>query len=602
MSVITDSIKIMGYLFSPFKKILAIYLVGVIFLSLLEVFRISLVYPLINYGLSVENQPKLLDAFYDNLLPSSVNPFIASAFLLLITTVIIAGTYGVVAYGGSYVFSEVRDSLDKRVFERIRNRPYSYFAGKKQGDLLYVGQGAVTESSLAINECVELARNGFMALFYLLLLFYLSFWLTIGMMILGVFYAFIIKKSLFSRIYRNSNVLNVSLMEKSVVYQEFVSGIKTIFITSSFDYWVKKYESAVQKLKKAYTNVYALGNVPLIANDFIMFSIIALGGIILYTFTGGDFIPYIGLFGTFMLGLYRIVPCLSIAQKNMSFFVQYLPALELVYNNLTEDNDDVNELGNDSGKKNFEFNNKIELKNISFVYKGGKKETLHDISLEINKNSRIAIVGSSGSGKTTTANLLALLYKPSSGGIYIDGVNLDDINHVDYLHHLGYIGQETFVYHDTIRENIRFGLDCTDEDIAEAAKLADAHNFIKATSDGYDTIIGDQGLRLSGGQRQRIAIARIILRKPEILLLDEATSSLDNISEQKIMESVEILSKNMTVIIIAHRLSTVQNADMIYVLKEGKLVENGTYDELMKSKGEYWDLYMGQKNKQLSDL
>ena len=181
-------------------------------------------------------------------------------------------------------------------------------------------------------------------------------------------------------------------------------------------------------------------------------------------------------------------------------------------------------------------------------------------------------------------------------------MNLDDINHVDYLHHLGYIGQETFVYHDTIRENIRFGLDCTDEEIAEAAKLADAHNFIMATSDGYDTIIGDQGLKLSGGQRQRIAIARIILRKPDILLLDEATSSLDNISEQKIMESVEILSKNMTVIIIAHRLSTVQNADMIYVLKEGKLVENGTYDELMKSKGEYRDLYMGQKNKQFSAL
>lgn len=165
MSVITDSIKIMGYLFGPFKKILAIYLVGVILLSFLEVFRISLVYPIINYGLSVENQPRLLDMFYDFILPPSVNPFIASAFLLLITTVIIAGLYGIVMYSGAYVFSEVRDSLDKRVFERIRTRPYSYFAGKKQGDLLYVGQGAVTESSLAINECVELVRYSFMAFF-----------------------------------------------------------------------------------------------------------------------------------------------------------------------------------------------------------------------------------------------------------------------------------------------------------------------------------------------------------------------------------------------------------------------------------------------------
>ena len=602
MSVITDSIKIMGYLFSPFKKILAVYLVGVLLLSILEIFRISLVYPIINYGLGIENQPKILDEFYDFILPSSVNPFIASAFLLLVTTVIIAGVYGAVAYGGAYVFSEVRDSLDRRVFERIRNRPYSYFAAKKQGDLLYIGQGAVTESSLAINEFVEFVRNGFMAFFYLLLLFYLSFWLTIGVIILGVFYAFIVKRSLFSRVYRNSNVLNNSLMEKSVVYQEFISGIKTIFITGSFDYWVKKYEASIKKLKKAYTNVYALGNIPMIANDFIMFSIIALGGILLYIFTGGDFIPYIGLFGTFMLGLYRLVPSLSYAQKNMSIFIQHIPALELVYNNLTEDYDEKNSIRNNFGMKKFIFSDKIELKNVSFVYNGGKKETLNDISLEINKNSRIAIVGSSGSGKTTTANLLALLYKPTSGGIYIDGVNLDEINPTDYLHHLGYIGQETFVYHDTIKENIRFGLDCTDEEIAEAAKLADAHNFIMATSDGYDTIIGDQGLKLSGGQRQRIAIARIILRKPDILLLDEATSSLDNISEQKIMESVEKLSKNMTVIIIAHRLSTVQNADMICVFKEGRQIESGSHEDLMRLKSEYWELYMGQKNKQFSNI
>lgn len=595
MSVITDSIKIMGYLFSPFKKILAIYLVGVIVLSFLEIFRISLVYPIINYGLGVENQPKLLDAFYDYLLPSSVNPFIASAFLLLITTVVIAGVYGAVAYGGSYVFSEVRDSLDRRVFEKLKSRPYSYFAGKKQGDILYVGQGAVTDSSLAINQFVELVRNGFMALFYLLLLFYLSFWLTVGVILLGVFYAFIIKRSLFSRVYRNSNVLNISLMEKSVVYQEFISGIKTIFITGSVDFWSKKYEASVKALKKAYTNVNALGKVPVIANDFIMFSIIALGAIILYIFTNGSLIAYIGIFGTFMLGLYRLVPSLSSAQSNLSLVVQYLPALKLVYNNLVEDCDDDLPTEKDLRKTKFEFNDNIEFKDVSFSYGKSRKETIQNLSLHFNKNSRIAIVGSSGSGKTTTANLLALLYTPTSGGIFIDGINLKDIDRSDYLRHLGYIGQETFVYHDTIRENIRFGLECTDSDVAAAAKLADAHDFIMATSEGYDTIIGDQGLKLSGGQRQRIAIARIILRKPEILLLDEATSSLDNISEQRIMESVEQLSKNMTVITIAHRLSTVQNADMIYVLKDGKLVESGSHEGLMELGGEYRRLYLGQR-------
>ena len=169
------------------------------------------------------------------------------------------------------------------------------------------------------------------------------------------------------------------------------------------------------------------------------------------------------------------------------------------------------------------------------------------------------------------------------------------IDRSDYLSHLGYLGQETFVYHDTIRENISFGLECTEEEIIEAAKLADAHGFIVDTRDGYETVIGDQGLKLSGGQRQRIAIARIILRKPRILLLDEATSSLDNLSEQRIMESVDRLSENMTVIIIAHRLSTIQDADMIYVMKDGLIVESGSHMMLMNKKGEYYTLYTHQE-------
>ncbi|UUX91652.1 ABC transporter ATP-binding protein [Methanoplanus endosymbiosus] len=606
MSIISDSVKIMRYLFSPFKKIIALYLIAVIILSFLEVFRISLVYPIINYGLGVENQPKLLDAFYDFLIPSSVDPFLAAAFLLLITTLIIAGFYAVVAYAGAYLFATVRDSLDRRVFDTIQSRPYSFFASKKQGDLLYIGQGAVTESGMAINQFVELLRNALLSLLYLLFLFYLSFWLTIGVMVLGAVYAFFVKQQLFSRVYRNSGELNRSLMEKSVVYQEFISGIKTMFITGSVGVWKKKYESSINSLLKAYLNVNALSKIPSIANDFIMFSIIALGGILLYFFTGGNFIPYIGIFGTFMLALYRLVPSLTAVQSNLSALVQYLPALEMVYNILSEDELNKSRLSDNSGKSQklkFSFEKKIEFHDLSFRYDSTKENTIQNLSLEVNKNTKVAIVGSSGSGKTTAANLLALLYKPSSGGIFVDGVNLNDIDHSDYLRHLGYIGQETFVYHDTIKENIRFGLDCSDKDIINAAKLADAHGFIMEAGEGYDTIIGDQGIKLSGGQRQRIAIARIILRKPEILLLDEATSSLDNISEQKIMESVEKLSINMTVITIAHRLSTIQNADLICVLKDGRLVESGSHEDLMELKGVYWNLYLGQnEDKDISSM
>jgi ATP-binding cassette, subfamily B, bacterial len=592
--VIRDSLKVLRFLFSPFKKTLALYLVAVIALSGLEVFRVSLVYPIINYGLGVQNQPKLLDVFYSHLLPSSLNPFIVSAVFLILVTVFIAGFYGIVAYYGARVFASVRDSLDRRVFEKISKNPYSYFAAKKQGDLIYIGQGAVNDASNAVSAIIDFMKDSFTSLFYLLFIFYLSFWLTVGLIIVGVIYAVLVKKYLFSKVFSNSSELTKAFMEKSVVYQEFISGIKTIFITDSLGVFQRRYDSAVKRLLKTYSNVYALNKLPSIINDFVMFSMISLGAILLYIFTGGNFVSYIGIFGTLMLALYRLIPSVTSAQNDFSTITQSLPALLLVYNELkTDDVEGNTEICQDK-KRGFSLKNKIEFRDVSFRYPGSHRDTITNLSFEIAKNKKVAIVGNSGSGKTTTANLLALLYKPGIGGIFVDGISLDEFNRSDYLKSLGYIGQETFVFHATIRENIRFGLDCSDADIIAAAKRADAHEFIIKTEQGYDTIIGDQGMRLSGGQRQRIAIARIILRNPDILLLDEATSSLDNISEKKIIDSIQQLSGNMTVITIAHRLSTVQDADVIHVMSEGRIVESGTHDTLIEMKGVYYQLYLGQ--------
>ncbi len=594
MSVIRDSIKVLRFLFSPFKKTLALYLLAVIALSGLEVFRVSLVYPIINYGLGVQNQPKLLDVFYSHLLPSSLNPFIASAILLVLVTIFIAGFYGIVAYYGAYVFASVRDSLDRRVFDKISKNPYGYFAGKKQGDLIYIGQGAVNDASNAVSSIIDFIKDSFTSLFYLLFIFYLSFWLTVGLIIVGIIYAVLVKKYLFSKVFSNSSELTKAFMEKSVVYQEFISGIKTIFITDSLKVFQSRYDSAVKKLLKTYTNVYALNKFPSIINDFVMFSMISLGAILLYIFTGGDFVAYIGIFGTIMLALYRLIPSVTSAQNDFSTITQSLPALLLIYNELNTENVPETPGSTRDQKRAFSLKNNIEFRGVSFRYPGSHRDTIKNLSFEIGKNKKIAIVGNSGSGKTTMANLLALLYRPNKGGIFVDGINLDEFNQSDYLKSLGYIGQETFIFHGSIRENIRFGLDRSDQDITEAAKRADAHEFIIKTEQGYETIIGDQGMRLSGGQRQRIAIARIILRNPDILLLDEATSSLDNISEKKIIDSIQRLSENMTVITIAHRLSTVQGADVIHVMKEGEIVESGTHDTLIEMKGEYYQLYLGQ--------
>lgn len=595
MSAVRDSLRILFFFFSPFKKILALYLIAVFVLSGLEVFRVSLVYPIINYGLGVENQSRLLDAFYDYFLPASVNPFLASAMLLLTLTIFIAGFYAIVAYWGGYVFASVRDSLDRMIFDRLQGNDYSYFTAKRQGDLLFIGQGAVNDASSAIGSFMELIRNSLTALIYLIFIFYLSFWLSLLLIVLGGVYAFIIKQQLLSRVYRNSDELNAALMEKSVVYQEFLSGIKTIFITGSLPFWKAKYNMAVKRLKSVYTNVNALSKVPSIVNDFIMFSIIALGAICLHINTGGNLISYIGLFGTFMLALYRLVPTATQAQSNLSAVVQSLPALTLLYNEVTHPAGEREKRKKRKDSLPFSFKSSIRFEGVTFRYPGAARDTIQDLSLEIPKNSSVAIVGDSGSGKTTIANMLALLYSPNKGVIFIDSVNINDLNNDAYLKALGYIGQETFIYHDTIKENIRFGFDCSDEDVIAAACRADAHNFITHTDHGYHTVIGDQGMKLSGGQRQRIAIARIILRNPDILLLDEATSSLDNLSEKRIIDAIQRLSTNMTVITIAHRLSTIKSADVIYVLKEGQILESGSHETLMEKKGEYYQLYLGQE-------
>nr|WP_304364256.1 ABC transporter ATP-binding protein [Methanocalculus taiwanensis] len=580
---------------------LALYLLAVIALAGLEVFRVSLVYPIINYGLDVENQHRLLDTIFDLILPASVHPFLASALLLLLTTAVIAGFYGVVAYSGAYVFATVRDSLDRRIFDRLMGNDYSYFAAKKQGDLLYIGQGAVTECGHSISNFMEFVKNSLMALLYFLFIVYLSFWLAIALVVLGVIYAYLIRQQLFTRVYRNSSELNAALMQKSVVYQEFISGIKTIFITGSHSFWAEKYDAAVSRLRQAYTFVNALSKLPSIINDFLMFSVIAIGALALYISTGGDFLPHIGLFGTFMLALYRLVPTASQAQSNLTYMVQYLPALELVHAELIQEESEREKKRMRGSGLPFSFERSIAFEGVTFRYPNAAGDTIQDLSFAIQKNTSVAIVGDSGSGKTTIANLLALLYSPDFGKISIDGVDINKFDSASYLQSLGYIGQETFIYNDSIKENIRFGLDCNDDEIIEAARRADAHEFIMRTDLGYDTIIGDQGMKLSGGQRQRVAIARIILRNPKILLLDEATSSLDNISEKKIIESINKLSENMTVITIAHRLSTIRNADVIYVLREGQIMESGSHEELLAMKGEYYRLYLGQERERIRE-
>jgi ATP-binding cassette, subfamily B, bacterial MsbA len=232
------------------------------------------------------------------------------------------------------------------------------------------------------------------------------------------------------------------------------------------------------------------------------------------------------------------------------------------------------------------FDREISFKNLSFQYQENK--VLSNFNLIIPKGSTVALVGQSGSGKTTLAKLLNRFYDPVEGAIEIDGTDIRDMRIHDLRRLIGYISQDPVLFNDTIRNNLLLGKPgATEEELIEAARIANAHDFILATEQGYDTRIGDQGMKLSGGQRQRITIARAVLKNPPILVLDEATSSLDSESEKLVQDALEKIMTNRTAIIIAHRLSTIQHADQIVVMREGSIVEKGTHQSLMQRDGEY---------------
>ena len=229
------------------------------------------------------------------------------------------------------------------------------------------------------------------------------------------------------------------------------------------------------------------------------------------------------------------------------------------------------------------FEHEIELRNLSFQY--GETPVLTNINLTIKKGQTVALVGPSGSGKSTLADLLPRFYDATQGQILIDGHDVRACTLHSVRAQMGIVAQESILFNDTILSNIRFNTQATDEEVMEAARIANAHEFIMAGPEGYHTLIGDRGSRLSGGQRQRLSIARAILRNPPILILDEATSALDTESEKLVQEALTRLMRSRTSLVIAHRLSTVQHADEIIVLQQGRIVERGTHEQLLRNPG-----------------
>ncbi len=513
------------------------------------------------------------------------------AFFLVFTTFLKTG----VAYLASYFIIPLRTGLVRdmrnQLYEKVVDLNLGFFSRQKKGDIMARMMGDVNEVEASIMSSIELlSKNPIMIVIYLCILLLLSWKLTLFVLAVLPFAGFVMGR-VGKSLKRQSKTAQEQSGQLLSQIEETLGGLRVIKAFNAEKSVGKNFHHLNDNLRRTTTKVnrrYMLAH-PM--SEFLGTATIAVvlffGGMLILndnsSLSAAEFIYYLVIF-------YSIINPAKELSKAMYSIQKGKASLDRIDMVLTAVNP-LKEVKNPVAPKPFE--NKIEYKNVSFKYEDNW--VLRNIDLTIEKGKMVALVGQSGSGKSTMVDLLPRFYDVNEGEITIDGVNVKNMTLHDLRSYMGNVNQEAILFNDTVFNNITFGVEnATEEQVIEAAKIANAHEFIVAMEDGYQTNIGDRGGRLSGGQRQRLSIARAILKNPPILILDEATSALDTESEKLVQEALENLMKSRTTIVIAHRLSTIKNADEICVLHEGEIVERGTHDELLKKDGLYRKLYSMQ--------
>lgn len=478
--------------------------------------------------------------------------------------------------------------LRNEIFSKILRLPMSFFDKERTGNLMSRITSDVGNVEVALNSGILTTQNFIYTVIFTIALFITSWKLTLLTIVLFPILG-IVLKFFGDRIRAYSKKLSINVADITSFLQENISSIKVI---KSF---VREDLREKQFYEKVRTNYYySMKNVRAVAllkpiNEVLSnLSMIIVIFFCAYEFVSGNMkIDTITTFIVLVTMLYKPLKELgnqtTIFQKALASAMRIFEILDLKEEEEVENPVKI-EVENIKGK--------VEFRNVYFKYESSNEYILNNISFKVKSGKTLALVGASGSGKTTIVNLIPRFYKVERGEITIDGININQIHKEDLRKLVGLVPQETVLFADTIFENIRLGkLDATEEEIYEAAKFANAYDFIMELPDGFNTYVGERGTQLSGGQRQRIAIARAILSNPKILLLDEATSALDNESEHIVQEALDRLMKTRTSIVVAHRLSTIQNADQIIVLDKGEIVETGTHQELLQKNGFYYKYY-----------
>lgn len=521
--------------------------------------------------------------------------------LLLICIIIVLLTFlkNLFRYLAMYALAPIRNGvvrdLRNRLMDKVLNLPLSYFSNEKKGDIMSRITFDVGEIEWSIMQSLELVfREPLLILISLITLIMISPYLTLYIFILlpvaGLFIA-LIGRSLKKHSGRSKEVLGhlFSAME------ETLGGLKVIKAFIAERFVSEKFKSINAEYTKISTKIYRKTDLSSPLTEVIVTAILML-----IMFIGGNmalgggnelspssFIVYIVIASQIIPPVKQVTQAYNSIQKGVAS-EERINKILLAENTITEVAYPV-ELRS--------FENKITFKDVSFAYtKGDSGYVLKNINLEIPKGKTIALVGQSGSGKTTLTDMIARFYDCDKGEILFDDTNIKNASVNSLRGLLGMVSQEPVLFNDTVAANIAFGLNnVSEQQIMEAAKVSNAHEFIMAMPQGYATTVGDRGSKLSGGQRQRISIARAVLKNPPVLILDEATSALDSENERMVQDALQKLMQNRTTVVIAHRLSTIVHADEIIVLEKGEIVERGTHKQLLERKGIYLKLYEMQQ-------
>jgi subfamily B ATP-binding cassette protein MsbA len=486
----------------------------------------------------------------------------------------------------TFLRNGVLKDLRNELYQKTTTLPLSFFSEKKKGDLMARISSDVLELQHSFLSILELiVREPLTIIFSLIVMFSFSVKLTLFVLIFIPVSGGIISQ-IGKSLKRKSDRVQKELGEFLSLLEETLGGIKIIKAFNAENIFIKKFRQSTDRFFDFSNKLLNRQNLASPVSEFL--GIVVIGILLWYggkmvlidqTLNGAIFLSYLGL-------AYNILtPAKGISKAYYSVKKGDAAALRIL--EILEAQDNMEDVNNSVEIKSLE--NKIKFDKVSFSY--DQTPVLEDFSLEIKKGQTVALVGPSGSGKTTLANLLNRFYDIDKGSLTLDGIPICNVKKKSLYGLTGIVTQDSILFNESVRNNIALGNpEATLEQIEEAAKIANASEFIEKMEQSYDSIIGEGGNKLSGGQKQRLSIARAILKDPDILILDEATSALDTGSEKMVQEALENLIKNRTSLVIAHRLSTIQKADLIVVLNHGKIVETGTHTELLAKKAVYKNL------------